>query len=103
MIIPSGVISNELIKFLSALLNKNPLSRLYNYLQIKNNSWFKDFNWDELILLSMESPYKPINIESEVKSEETFGEYISKEKCKEVNDTVKYQIQDNYEKWFEEF
>lgn len=33
--------------------------RIYSYNQIKNHAWFKEFNWDFLELLSLQSGYKP--------------------------------------------
>ena len=37
---------------------------LFTYQSIKNNSWFKDFKWDELTNLNLKAPYIPIIPES---------------------------------------
>ena len=44
---------------MKAMLNKNPISRLYKIEFIKRNAWFKFFDWEKLINLSLEAPFIP--------------------------------------------
>lgn len=49
----------DLINFLNNLLEKAPLKRLSNYIQIKNNKWFNNFLWDNLTSFKLNPPYIP--------------------------------------------
>ncbi len=55
-------ISESLKNLIKKLLDKNPDKRLGNnndFIEIKNQDFFKDFNFDELLNKKIESPYKP--------------------------------------------
>ena len=55
-------ISESLKNLIKKLLDKNPDKRLGNnndFNEIKNQDFFKDFNFDELLNKKIESPYKP--------------------------------------------
>jgi cGMP-dependent protein kinase len=57
-------IDKEFKHIMKKMLDKNPSYRLSNYHSIKNQAWFKDFNWDELSNLNLKAPYIPIIPES---------------------------------------
>ena len=101
------------------MLDKNPSYRLCNYHSIKNQAWFKDFNWDELSNLNLKAPYIPIIPESNFDFDEqckpkfdvinhNFREYMDylKENNKQFED-LKNQItkeqNDEYMKWYNKF
>ena len=50
---------NEFKHIMRKLLDKNPSYRLTNFYSIKGQTWFKDFNWDELTNLNLKAPYFP--------------------------------------------
>lgn len=45
MTFPNFVKDKEFKQFITLMLNKNPFNRLFKLSQIKNQIWFKDFNW----------------------------------------------------------
>ena len=42
------------------MLTKNPMTRMAKLSQVKSHIWFKDFNWEDLLMLNLNAPYKPI-------------------------------------------
>lgn len=52
--------SNYFKGLLTQLLNKNPAARICGgFSNLKNNSWFGNFNWDRLISRQLRPPYSP--------------------------------------------
>lgn len=41
------------------MLAKNIMQRCYKFNNIKNHPWFANFNWDNLINMSLDVPMKP--------------------------------------------
>ena len=112
-------IDKEFKHIMKKMLDKNPSYRLCNYYSIKNQAWFKDFNWDELSNLNLKAPYIPIIPESNFDFDEqckpkfdvinhNFREYKDylKENNKQFED-LKNQItkeqNDEYMKWYNKF
>ena len=112
-------IDKEFKHIMKKMLDKNPSYRLCNYHSIKNQAWFKDFNWDELSNLNLKAPYIPIIPESNFDFDEqckpkfdvinhNFREYMDylKENNKQFED-LKNQItkeqNDEYMKWYNKF
>ena len=56
---PKFVKDQEFKKLMGQMLNKNSLSRLSKLYLIKENDWFKDFNWKGLDNLDIDIPYIP--------------------------------------------
>ena len=54
---PSFVHDENFMGLINKMLKKNPTSRLWKYDQIKEEPFFKNFNWDDLLSLSMTPPY----------------------------------------------
>ena len=50
------------------MLKKSPLHRLWKFQNIKEDPYFQDFDWNQLISLSLNPPYK-----LKLKSDETNG------------------------------
>ena len=40
---------------------KNPMIRMVNLSQVRSHIWFKDFNWEDLVMLNMIPHYKPMD------------------------------------------
>jgi cGMP-dependent protein kinase len=45
MIFPPFVKDKEFKNLINMMLSKNPLNRIYELSHVKNNIFFKDFNW----------------------------------------------------------
>lgn len=90
--------------------------RIYSYNQIKNHAWFKDFNWDLLELLTLQSRYKPkledeeyiLNLEKYEKVLDVITRIEKEDKC-EDEDLSKIGIGSmtnrtrNRSKWLKDF
>ena len=112
-------IDKEFKHIMKKMLDKNPSNRLSNFHSIKNQAWFKDFNWDELSNLNLKAPYIPILPESQFDFDEQckpkfsvinneFREYVDyiKENNKNYNDVgdeITQQQKDEYMKWYNKF
>ena len=113
-------IDKEFKHLMKKMLDKNPSNRLSTFQSIKNNSWFKDFKWDELTNLNLKAPYIPIIPYSDLDFDEQckplfnneqqkFGKYI--DFIKEYNKDNKEEIAENiekekiieYKKWWDKF
>ena len=110
------IIDKEFKHLMKKMLDKNPSNRLSNFHSIKNQSWFKNFNWDELNNLNLKAPYLPILpyssfdfddqckplFDSEKEKLKPYIDYLKD--CKDLN---KGYIQSDqlieYKKWFEKF
>jgi cGMP-dependent protein kinase len=113
-------IDKEFKHIMNKMLDKNPSYRLSNYHSIKNQAWFKDFNWDELSNLNLKAPYIPIIPESNFDFDEQckpkfdigknkFIDYL--DYLKENNNTLFAHLDDkltkeqkeSYMKWYNKF
>jgi hypothetical protein len=45
LVFPTLCTDKEFKSFIANMLTKNQINRLYKLSQIKQNNWFKDFNW----------------------------------------------------------
>ena len=57
LIFPNFVHDENFMSLINKMLKKNPTSRLWKYEQIKEEPFFKNFNWDDLLALSIPPPY----------------------------------------------
>ena len=46
-------------EFITAMLKKNALTRIFKLFQVKQHLYYAEFNWDNLINLNYEPPYFP--------------------------------------------
>ena len=60
IIFPNFCQDNDFKLLIQLMLSKNPIKRLSKLSQIKNHIWFNGFQWEDLISLNMNAPYKPI-------------------------------------------
>ena len=75
--------------------------------QIKNNIWFSNFNWDDLMILKMKAPYIPkLNIIKEDDIQILFNEYAKNLPEPEFNNKylqITSEAQKEYDNWFNQF
>lgn len=60
---------------MKAMLTKNTMKRTIKLSQIKEHSFFSDFDWDGLISFNMESAYKLKLPEDKLKDEMCYLDY----------------------------
>ena len=112
-------IDKEFKHIMKKMLDKNPSNRLSNFHSIKNQAWFKDFNWDELSNLNLKAPYIPILPEGQFDFDEqckpkftvinnNFREYVDyvKENNQNYSDIgieITQAQKDEYNKWYNKF
>ena len=89
-------IDKEFKHLMKKLLDKNPVSRLTNFYSIKEQPWFKDFKWDELINFNLKAPYLPKISESPFDFDEQFNPIFDteKEKFKNYVDYIKINMKE---------
>ena len=57
LVFPSFVHDDTFMDLISKMLKKDPTSRLWKFEQIKENPYFKSFDWEKLMSLSLPPPY----------------------------------------------
>ena len=100
---PPFVHDHEFINLLTKMLKKNPTSRLWKVQQIKEEPYFKNFNWNKLISLSIPPPYK---IKFKKEKEVISTNYLAYLKDHEVKQYTKKKLsarQIEFEKWLKNF
>ena len=86
-------------------LKKSPTSRLWKFEQIKENSYFKDFDWEKLMSLSIPPPYT-IKIDNKDETEQKPIPYLSYLKTHVGKTPMKKNAssrQIKFEKWVKNF
>ena len=100
---PNYVHDQEFKELMIKMLKKSPAKRLWKVEQIKEDPYFRDFEWRKLISLAMEPPY---NIKMKESGESaTIIPYLSYLKTKEVK-TIKNkkgQGLSKFDKWLKNF
>ena len=89
------------------MLNKNQTQRFCKLEQIQGHIWFKDFSWDDLISLNMESAFKPTIESNESKCEtKPYLDYIKSLKDWEPENgqqKVSKKNKAEFDEWFKKF
>ena len=85
-------LDKEFKHLMKKMLDKNPSNRLCSFQSIKNTSWFKDFNWDELANLNLKAPYLPLIV---------YSSFDFDEQCKPLFDYEEKKFQ-NYVDYIKE-
>ena len=90
------------------MLTKNPMTRMAKLSQVKSHIWFKDFNWEDLLMLNLNAPYKPIMKQDSFEGNDNikFIDYVKDqsdedEKNKDVKIDEKMKLE--YDEWFRNF
>ena len=105
MIFPNFCKDSDFKLLMQQMLTKNPISRMSKFSQIKNHIWFNGFNWEDLISLNMEAPYKPsLKKDKEEKNDILFVDYIkSLGEEKANNSKIDPKTLAEYNNWWEKF
>lgn len=101
----------EFKQLMVQMLCKNQAIRLTKINKIKNHFWFQDFNWDELMNMNMEAPYKPIKNKNTQETDENqgmkFSEYANKFykewEPSEGSESIPNDKKEEYEQWWKNF
>jgi cGMP-dependent protein kinase len=100
---PPFVHDHDFINLLTKMLKKNPTSRLWKVQQIKEETYFKTFNWNKLISLSIPPPYKiKFKKEKEVQSTNYLA-YLKEHDVKQYTKKKLSARQIEFEKWLKNF
>ena len=86
------------------MLKKNPTSRLWQFEQIKEEPYFKKFDWNKLISLSLTPPYKLIFKNEKETSSIPYLAYLKDQDVKKINNKKKLSVRGaEFEKWVKNF
>ena len=90
------------------MLQKNTVSRLFKLPKIQQHLWFKTFNWDGLISLTNDVPYKPKVNKDDISKSKPYVQHMKSIKDWIPNKDSSLQNLDEklvkeYEKWHSEF
>ena len=102
---PNFVKDEKFMNLMNKMLKKNPTNRLWKFKQIKEDPYFKDFDWNKLISLSYPPPYK-LKMKEENESTGASIPYLSYLQSKEVKRSGKKKKsnrQIKFEKWLKNF
>lgn len=104
---PNLQVDKNFMDFVSQVLHKNPLARLYNFTQIKNHPWLCDFDWKALNTFSVAPPYIPVKSGTETILETTslpsILDIIKAEKVSQQKEGLDILSQKKFDKWFHDF
>ena len=102
---PSFVKDEKFMQLMQKMLRKSPTNRLWKFKQIKEDPYFKDFDWNKLISLSYPPPYK-LKMKEEKESNSQSIPYLSFLQSKDVKrggKKKKSNRQIKFEKWLKNF
>ena len=102
---PSFVKDKEFMSLMNKMLRKSPTNRLWKFNQIKEDPYFKDFDWNKLISLSYPPPYKlKMNEEKENSGQSIpYLSYLQSKGAKRGGKKKKSNRQIKFEKWLKNF
>ena len=102
---PSFVKDEKFMQLMNKMLRKNPTNRLWKFKQIKEDPYFKDFDWNKLISLSYPPPYKLKMKEEKDTGGQTipYLSYLQSKDVKRGGKKKKSNRQIKFEKWLKNF
>ena len=101
---PNFVHDDKFMSLLNKMLKKNPTQRLWKFEQIKEDPYFKDFDWNKLISLSYPPPYMiKMKEEKENNSPIPYLSYLQSKQVKRGEKKKKSNRQIKFEKWLKNF
>ena len=102
---PSFVKDEKFMQLMNKMLRKNPTNRLWKFKQIKEDPYFKDFDWNKLISLSYPPPYKLKMKEEKDTGGQTipYLSYLASKDVKRGGKKKKSNRQIKFEKWLKNF
>ena len=101
---PNFVKDEQFMQLMNKMLRKNPTNRLWKFKQIKEDPYFKDFDWNKLISLSYPPPYQ-LKMKEEKESGQTipYLSYLQSKNVKRGGKKKKSNRQIKFEKWLKNF
>ena len=101
---PNFVHDEKYMSLLNRMLKKNPTQRLWKFEQIKDDPYFKDFDWNKLISLSYPPPYMiKMKEDNENNAPIPYLSYLQKKQPKRGAKKKKSNSQIKFEKWLKNF
>jgi len=103
---PSFIKDKEFKNFMTLMLTKQPVSRLYKLDKIKIHPWFVLFGWDDLENMTIDLPYLPkLKTFKKDKEKLLYTSYIEKhgKKVVQKKKNIAKVTQDEYDAWFKKF
>ena len=102
---PNFVKDKEFMTLMNKMLRKSPTNRLWKFKQIKEDPYFKDFDWNKLISLSYPPPYKLKMKEEKESSGQSipYLSYLQSKAVKRGGKKKKSNRQIKFEKWLKNF
>jgi serine/threonine protein kinase len=102
---PSYVHDQNFKNLLDKMLRKAPTSRLWKFEQIKNDAYFKGFEWNKLISLSLVPPYKiKFKEEKDKGNSIPYLAYLKGKDVKKIKKGKKLSKRgEEFEKWYKNF
>ena len=102
---PSFVKDEKFMQLMNKMLRKSPTNRLWKFKQIKEDPYFKDFDWNKLISLSYPPPYKLKMKEEKDTGGQTipYLSYLASKDVKRGGKKKKSNRQIKFEKWLKNF
>ena len=101
---PNFVHDEKYMLLLNKMLKKNPTERLWKFEQIKNDPYFKDFDWNKLISLSYTPPYMiKMKEDKENNAPIPYLSYLQSKQTKRGVKKKKSNRQLKFEKWLKNF
>ena len=102
---PSFVHDDLFMNLMIKMMKKSPTNRLWKFEQIKENPYFKDFDWEKLMSFSLEPPYI-VKIDDKINTEQKVIPYLSYLKSQTGKTLSKKNAssrQIQFEKWVKNF
>ena len=101
---PNFVHDEKYMSLLNKMLKKNPTNRLWKFEQIKEDPYFRDFDWNKLISLSYPPPYMiKMKEEKENNAPIPYLSYLQSKQPKRGAKKKKSNRQLKFEKWLKNF
>ena len=101
---PNFVHDEKYMSLLNRMLKKNPTQRLWKFEQIKEDPYFKDFDWNKLVSLSYPPPYMiKMKEDKENTSAIPYLTYLQSKQVKRGQKKKKSNRQIKFEKWLKNF
>ena len=102
---PNFVKDEQFMQLMNKMLRKSPTNRLWKFKQIKEDPYFKEFDWNKLISLSYPPPYKLKMKEEKENNGPTipYLSFLQSKNAKRGGKKKKSNRQIKFEKWLKNF
>ena len=103
---PHFINDNDFKSLMEQMLTKNPINRLSKFSEVKKHIWFNNFNWDDLMTLTLKPPYLPkLNNNKNIEENIPWNEYSKnlKEPPDNKNIQITSEAQKEFDEWFIKF